>query len=172
MKGRCNTHPNRAGSLKQEITKMRLSMEIHRKIKTLRIRCYQHFYHPRRPRGGQLGQEKRRRRRKFSRAGERAPGMLLLTDQFHNSFELSISGRHLSDYLRDLLIPRSLPASSTVSSFSIVAVTVWLVQESFLRKEFSEKMGRQKPKNNFRLNSYIYCACNNFILFHTNSWYD
>lgn len=147
-------------------------MEIHRKMKTLRIRCYQHFYHRRRPRGGQLGLEKRRRRRKFSRAGERAPGMLLLTDQFHNSSELSISGRHLSHYLHDLLIPRSLPASSTVSSFSIVAVPVWLVQESFLRKEFSEKMGPQKPKKfhnwyNFRLNSYIYCACNKFILFHT-----
>ena len=63
-------------------------MEIHRKMKTLRIRCYQHLYHPRRPRGGQLGQEKRGRLRTFSRAGERAPAvMLLLRDQFHNSSE-------------------------------------------------------------------------------------
>ena len=38
------------------------------------------------PGGGQLGQEKRRR--KFSlRTGRRAPGMLLLTNKFHDSFE-------------------------------------------------------------------------------------
>ena len=38
------------------------------------------------PGGGQLGQEKRRR--KFSlRTGRRAPGMLLLTNKFHDAFE-------------------------------------------------------------------------------------
>ena len=38
------------------------------------------------PGGGQLGQEKRRR--KFSlRTGRRVPGMLLLTNKFHDSFE-------------------------------------------------------------------------------------
>ena len=42
-------------------------------------------YHPRGPRGGKLGLEKLRQ--KFSRTGERAPGMLVLTNQFHGSFE-------------------------------------------------------------------------------------
>ena len=37
------------------------------------------------PRGGQLGREKRRG--KFSIMGERAPGMLLRTNQFHKSFK-------------------------------------------------------------------------------------
>ena len=41
--------------------------------------------HPRRPSGGQRGAEKRRQ--KFSRTGEISPGMLLLTNQFHDSFE-------------------------------------------------------------------------------------
>ena len=46
---------------------------------------------PRKLRGGQLGQEKRRR--KFSRTGGRAHGMLLLTNQFHDLFEyLSVNG--------------------------------------------------------------------------------
>ena len=40
--------------------------------------------HTRRPRGGQLGREELRR--KFSRTVERAPGMLLLKNQFHDSF--------------------------------------------------------------------------------------
>ena len=38
-----------------------------------------------------MGRDKRRR--KFSRTGERAPGMLLLPNQFHNSIEyLSLIG--------------------------------------------------------------------------------
>ena len=41
--------------------------------------------HPWRPRGGQLSQEKRRR--KFLRMGETTAGMLLLTNQFHDLFE-------------------------------------------------------------------------------------
>ena len=46
--------------------------------------------HPRRPSAGQRGAEKRRR--KFSRTGE-INGMLLLTNQFHDSFEcLSLIG--------------------------------------------------------------------------------
>ena len=37
---------------------------------------------------GAVGRVRReKRRRKFSRTGERAPGMLLLTNQFHDSFE-------------------------------------------------------------------------------------
>ena len=47
--------------------------------------------HPRRPRGGQLGQEKRRW--KFSRTGERALGIALITKQFHDLLEcLSVIG--------------------------------------------------------------------------------
>ena len=47
--------------------------------------------HPRGPRGGQSGRDKRRR--KFSRTGERAPGVLLLKNQFHDSIEcLSLIG--------------------------------------------------------------------------------
>ena len=46
----------------------------------------------RRPRGGQSGRD--RRRRKFSGTDERAPGMLLLSKQFHDSFEcLSLNRR-------------------------------------------------------------------------------
>ena len=46
---------------------------------------------PRRPRCSQSGQEKRRRN--FSRKGERAPLMLPLTNQFHDLFEcLSVFG--------------------------------------------------------------------------------
>ena len=46
----------------------------------------------RRPRGGQSGGD--RRRRKFSGTDDRAPGMLLLSKQFHDSFEcLSLNRR-------------------------------------------------------------------------------
>ena len=41
--------------------------------------------HPRRLRGGQSGRDKRRR--KFTRTGERTHGMLLLKNQFHYSLE-------------------------------------------------------------------------------------
>lgn len=53
--------------------------------------------HPRRPRAdGQLGRGKRRQ--KISRTGERAPGMLLLNNQFHDSFEcLSVIGNKFSN---------------------------------------------------------------------------
>ena len=43
-------------------------------------------YNPWKPEGGQSGREKRRRQ--FSRTGKRAPGMLLLPNQYHDSFEL------------------------------------------------------------------------------------
>ena len=75
--------------------------------------------HSRRPRGGQSGGDKRRR--KFSRTGERTPGILLLMNQFQDSLEClslighkTIEGQHLSRCFRDLLIRRSLPANSTV----------------------------------------------------------
>ena len=60
----------------------------------------------RRPRGGQLGQEKRRQN--FSRTGERAPGIILLTNQFHDIFEsLSV-----------FLVPNQRPASIGLLSWS------------------------------------------------------
>ena len=49
------------------------------------LNLFSWFSHPRKPRGGQLGQEKRRR--KFSRTGERTPEMLFLKNQFHDLFE-------------------------------------------------------------------------------------
>ena len=66
---------------------------------------------------------------KFSRTDERGPGMLLLTNQFHKSFEclsliwaqkyytfsFPIGGQDLSCCFHDLLIQRSLPVNSTVT---------------------------------------------------------
>ena len=49
------------------------------------LNLFSWFSHPRKPRGGQLGQEKRRR--KFSRTGERTPEMLFVKNQFHDLFE-------------------------------------------------------------------------------------
>ena len=43
-------------------------------------------YYPWKPRGSQSSREKQRRQ--FSRTDERAPGMLFLSDQYHDSFEL------------------------------------------------------------------------------------
>ena len=53
---------------------------------------FQHCWeHPQRPRGGQFGQKKRRR--KFSRAGKGAPEMLLFKSQIYDSFRcLSVIG--------------------------------------------------------------------------------
>ena len=80
--------------------------------------------HPRRPRSGQLGQEKQRRQ--FSRRGDRAPGMLLLTNQFHDSLEclslIPIRGQHLLRCFRDLPKPRSLFANSTVGRSCLAPV--------------------------------------------------
>ena len=89
-----------------------------------RFLSFQLKIHLRRPRGGQLDREKRRR--KFSRTGERALGMLRLTNKFHGSFECSLTGNkkkilcpiggqhRLSCCSSDLLIRRSLPVNSTV----------------------------------------------------------
>ena len=93
-------------------------------------------------RGGQLGREKRRR--KFSRTGERALGMLRLTNKFHDSFECSltghkkkwgpIGGQHsLSCCSSDLLIRRSLPVNSTVCRTCLARA-----REPSSRRVFSE----------------------------------
>ena len=69
-------------------------------------------WHPQRPRGGQSGRDKWRR--KFSRMSERAPWMLLWTNQFYDSFEyLSFGGQHLSRCFLDPVIRRSLPTNLT-----------------------------------------------------------
>ena len=130
--------------------------------------------HPQRPRGGQLGQEKRQ----VSRTGERAHGMLLLTNQFHDSSERlsvtghkNIGGQHLSRCFHDLLIRRSLPANVTVRSTCDSTLLAHVVQLSS-RRAFSENEP-SKAQNwyNFRITQYIYYACSNFMLFRTNSWF-
>ena len=101
--------------------------------------------HTRRPRGGQLGREELRR--KFSRTVERAPGMLLLKNQFHDSFQcLSLIGH-----------TPNRSAQAEASAFVIFlyvgvylrtrlfAVPVWLVLESFLQEESSLKLKPTKP---------------------------
>ena len=84
--------------------------------------------HPRRRRGGQFCREKRQR--KFSRTGRRAVGMLLLTNQFHDLFEcLPVIG-HRKNFVIFLYEGVYLQTWS-------FAVPIWLLQESFLREEFS-----------------------------------
>ena len=62
-------------------------------------------YYPWKPRGGQSGREKRRRQ--FSRTGERGPGMLLLSNQYHDSFELlSLIGQ--KNNMRPAILPIAL----------------------------------------------------------------
>ena len=60
--------------------------------------CTHKFFHPWRPRGSQLAQEYLRR--KFSKKVERAPGMVLLTNQSHDCLWLgtkkNIRGQHLN----------------------------------------------------------------------------
>ena len=90
--------------------------------------------HPRRPRGGQLSREKRRR--------ERTPGMLNLTNQFHeDSFDLFVIGN------KQYFVPNRRPWSIYRNAFRenyaqtrLFAVSVWLVQESFLQYDFSVKI--------------------------------
>ena len=55
--------------------------------KSGKIRDCMLSFNPRKPRGGQLGREKRRR--KVSRTNERDPGMLPFTNPFHDLFECS-----------------------------------------------------------------------------------
>ena len=107
---------------------------------------------PRRPMGRSVGSGK------FAvnlfQEREREP-LLLLTNQFHNSFKCStvivhektfctqIRGQHQLRCSRDLLVRRSLPANST-------STCVWLVQGCFFfeidREDFLLKMGLKKPK--------------------------
>ena len=94
--------------------------------------------HHRRPRSGKLGQHKWWR--KFSRTGERAPGMLLLTNQFHDLFECF-----------SVIVCAQSEASIYRAAFVIFLyegvylqtrppLPIWLVQENYLREVFSVKV--------------------------------
>ena len=101
--------------------------------------------HTRRPRGGQLGREKLRR--KFLRTVARAPGMLLLKNQFPDSFQcLSLIGhtpkRSAQAEASAFVIFLYVGVYPRTRSF---AVPVWLVLENFLREESSLKMKPTKP---------------------------
>ena len=102
--------------------------------------------HPRRPRGGQLGQEKRRW--KFSRTGERALGIALITKQFHDLFEcLSVIGAQSE---------ASIPA------------TVSLFREAFFQKSFYWKWAPKVYSTSFyhwreKFNKLIFKGQKNFF---------
>ena len=101
-------------------------------------------YHPRRPRGGQLGLEKLRQ--KFSRTGERAPLDASLNKPVPRLIRTLASDRsqqEASIYRAAFVIFR---IRSVYPQTRLFAVTVWLVQKSFLRGKFSVKMGPYKPK--------------------------
>ena len=72
--------------------------------------------HPRRLRGGQLGQEKLAA--KVFNNGKKAPGILLLMNQFHNLVAVFMI------FLYEEVHPQT----------QLLAVPVWLVQEEFLVK--------------------------------------
>ena len=134
-------------------------------------------FHPRKPRGGQLGREKRRR--KFSRTDERDPGMLPFTNQFHDLFECCPLIGH-----KNIFSPNQRPAYIALFSWYSYKkftrkldcspyLSVWVVQLSSTRV-FNE-MGQNPQINciirkNFRVTSFIYYTCSNFLLLRTNSW--
>ena len=103
--------------------------------------------HPRRPRIGLLGREKRLR--KFSRMRERASGMLCLKNEFPDSFEcLSLIG-HKKYAQSEAIINRTAFLSFLYEGVylqtRLFSIPVLLVQESFPREEFFGKMGPTKP---------------------------
>ena len=86
------------------------------------------------PRGGQLGREKQRG--KFSIMGERAPGMLLRTNQFHKSFKcLSLiflcAQSEASIYNAAFMI---FSYRGVYLQTRLFVVPVWLMQESSQEK--------------------------------------
>ena len=107
--------------------------------------------HPRSPGGSQFGQENFQER---SGAG-RAPGMLLVSNKFHDFFEClsvfwapkiflcpirdqraSIALRSWSSYAKELTC--KLDCSSYARVKLSPVLDIWLVQESFSRRVFSE----------------------------------
>ena len=109
--------------------------------------------HPLWPRGGQLSREKRRR--------ERAPGMLNLTNQFHDdSFDLFVIGhkqyfvpnrRPWSIYrnaFRDPLIRRKLRANSIVRRFCLAHAGELSSIRLFSENIYSTKWKNQRNSTN------------------------
>ena len=125
---------------------------------------------PRRPRDGQLGQEKRRR--KFSRTGRRGPRILLLTNQIHEfssligykkNFWCPIRGQDLnvSRCFRDLLIRRSSPPALSwrrAFSFSRKMSPQSLIYQfhSILLQRWGEKFNKF---TNFKGREIFSCTC-------------
>ena len=105
--------------------------------------------HPRRPRIGLLGREKRLR--KFSRMRERASGMLCLKNEFPDSFEClslighkkmflcPIGGQHLSCCFRDLFYPPT-------RLFAVYYRTCLYRAAELSSRRFSSENGAPKPK--------------------------
>ena len=106
--------------------------------------------HPRRPRIGLLGREKRLR--KFSRMRERAAGMLCLKNEFPDSFEcLSLIGHKKyfcaqSEAIINRTAFLSFLYEGVYLQTRLFSIPVLLVQESFPREEFFGKMGPTKSK--------------------------
>ena len=106
--------------------------------------------HPRRPRIGLLGREKRLR--KFSRMRERASGMLCLKNEFPDSFEcLSLIGHKKyfcaqSEAIINRTAFLSFLYEGVYLQTRLFSIPVLLVQESFPREEFFGKMGPTKSK--------------------------
>ena len=105
--------------------------------------------HPRRPRIGLLGWEKRLR--KLSRMRERASGMLCLKNEFPDSFEcLSLIGHKKyfcaqSEAIINRTAFLSFLYEGVYLQTRLFSIPVLLVQESFPREEFFGKMGPTKP---------------------------
>ena len=105
--------------------------------------------HPRRPRIGLLGREKRLR--KFSRMRERASGMLCLKNEFPDSFEcLSLIGHKKyfcaqSEAIINRTAFLSFLYEGVYLQTRLFSIPVLLVQESFPREKFFGKMGPTKP---------------------------
>lgn len=68
---------------------------------------------------------------KFSITGKKAPGILLLMNQFHNLFAVFMI------FLYEEVHPQT----------RLLAVPVWLVQDSFLREEFLVKWDPRNQRN-------------------------
>ena len=91
------------------------------------------------------------------RAGEGAPRMLLLTNQFHDSFKCliflcPIGGQRLLRCFRDL-IKRRLPANSTVCQRSPYLSGPY--RRAFFEKIFLCKWGHKTEESGLQVNSFV-----------------
>ena len=118
-----------------------------KKRKKFKTRFVSHINTKARPcrlRGSQLGQEKLVA--KVSIMGKKAPGILLLMNQFHNLFAVFMI------FLYEEVHPQT----------RLLAVPVWLVQDSFLRDEFLVKWDPRNQRNSIIGKIYRY----NYNLIH------